>query len=145
MIGLLQRVKSASVTVDGQVIGSAGQGLLVLVCAEKGDTEEQSEKLAKKVLAYRIFEDENGKMNKSLSDIGGDILIVSQFTLAAETSKGLRPSFTPAADPETGKKLYEHFVSTVKESGLRTETGEFGAYMQVALVNDGPVTIWLKC
>ncbi|MBM6929132.1 D-aminoacyl-tRNA deacylase [Parasutterella secunda] len=145
MIGLLQRVKSASVTVDGQVIGSAGQGLLVLVCAEKGDTEEQSEKLAKKVLAYRIFEDENGKMNKSLTDIGGDILIVSQFTLAAETSKGLRPSFTPAADPETGKKLYEHFVSKVKESGLRTETGEFGAYMQVALVNDGPVTIWLKC
>ncbi len=145
MIGLLQRVKSASVTVDGEVIGSAGQGLLVLVCAEKGDTEEQSEKLAKKVLAYRIFEDENGKMNKSLTDIGGDILIVSQFTLAAETSKGLRPSFTPAADPETGKKLYEHFVSKVKESGLRTETGEFGAYMQVALVNDGPVTIWLKC
>lgn len=145
MIGLLQRVKSASVTVDGQVIGSAGQGLLVLVCAEKGDTQEQSEKLAKKVLAYRIFEDENGKMNKSLTDIGGDILIVSQFTLAAETSKGLRPSFTPAADPETGKKLYEHFVSKVKEGGLRTETGEFGAYMQVALVNDGPVTIWLKC
>lgn len=145
MIGLLQRVKSASVTVDGEVIGIAGQGLLVLVCAEKGDTEEQSEKLAKKVLAYRIFEDENGKMNKSLTDIGGDILIVSQFTLAAETSKGLRPSFTPAADPETGKKLYEHFVSKVKESGLRTETGEFGAYMQVALVNDGPVTIWLKC
>lgn len=145
MIGLLQRVKSASVTVDGQVIGSAGQGLLVLVCAEKGDTQEQSEKLAKKVLAYRIFEDENGKMNKSLTDIGGDILIVSQFTLAAETSKGLRPSFTPAADPETGKKLYEHFVYKVKESGLRTETGEFGAYMQVALVNDGPVTIWLKC
>ena len=145
MIGLLQRVKSASVTVDGEVIGSAGQGRLVLVCAEKGDTEEQSEKLAKKVLAYRIFEDENGKMNKSLTDIGGDILIVSQFTLAAETSKGLRPSFTPAADPETGKKLYEHFVSKVKESGLRTETGEFGAYMQVALVNDGPVTIWLKC
>ena len=145
MIGLLQRVKIASVTVNGEVIGSAGQGLLVLVCAEKGDTEEQSEKLAKKVLAYRIFEDENGKMNKSLTDIGGDILIVSQFTLAAETSKGLRPSFTPAADPETGKKLYEHFVSKVKESGLRTETGEFGAYMQVALVNDGPVTIWLKC
>ena len=145
MIGLLQRVKSASVTVDGQVIGSAGQGLLALVCAEKGDTQEQSEKLAKKVLAYRIFEDENGKMNKSLTDIGGDILIVSQFTLAAETSKGLRPSFTPAADPETGKKLYEHFVSKIKESGLRTETGEFGAYMQVALVNDGPVTIWLKC
>ena len=145
MIGLLQRVQSASVTVDGQVVGSAGKGLLVLVCAEKGDTVEQCEKLAKKVLAYRIFEDENGKMNKSLSDIHGDILVVSQFTLAADTAKGLRPSFTPAADPETGKKLYEYFVEKVKESDLRTETGEFGAYMQVALVNDGPVTIWLKC
>ena len=145
MICLLQRVQSASVTVDGQVIGSAGRGLLVLVCAEKGDTVEQCEKLAKKVLAYRIFEDENGKMNKSLSDIHGDILVVSQFTLAADTAKGLRPSFTPAADPETGKKLYEYFVEKVRESGLRTETGEFGAYMQVALVNDGPVTIWLKC
>ena len=145
MIGLSQRVQSASVTVDGQVIGSAGKGLLVLVCAEKGDTVEQCEKLAKKVLAYRIFEDENGKMNKSLSDIHGDILVVSQFTLAADTAKGLRPSFTPAADPETGKKLYEYFVEKVRESGLRTETGEFGAYMQVALVNDGPVTIWLKC
>ena len=145
MIGLLQRVQSASVTVDGQVIGSAGKGLLVLVCAEKGDTVEQCEKLAKKVLAYRIFEDENGKMNKSLTDIHGNILVVSQFTLAADTAKGLRPSFTPAADPETGKKLYEYFVEKVRESGLRTETGEFGAYMQVALVNDGPVTIWLKC
>ena len=139
------KFQSASVTVDGQVIGSAGKGLLVLVCAEKGDTVEQCEKLAKKVLAYRIFEDENGKMNKSLSDIHGDILVVSQFTLAADTAKGLRPSFTPAADPETGKKLYEYFVEKVRESGLRTETGEFGAYMQVALVNDGPVTIWLKC
>ena len=99
MIGLLQRVKSASVTVNDQVIGNAGHGLLVLVCAEKGDTEEQCEKLAKKMLAYRIFEDENGKMNKSVTDIGGDILIVSQFTLAADTAKGLRPSFTPAADP----------------------------------------------
>lgn len=145
MIGLLQRVQSASVTVEGKVIGSAAKGLLVLVCAEKGDTKEQCEKLAKKVLAYRIFEDEKGKMNKSLSDIKGDILIVSQFTLAADTAKGLRPSFTPAADPETGKKLYEHFVETVRQSGLRTETGEFGAYMQVALVNDGLVTIWLKC
>lgn len=145
MIGLLQRVQNASVTVEGKVIGSAGKGLMVLVCAEKDDTKEQCEKLAKKVLAYRIFEDEKGKMNKSLSDIKGDILIVSQFTLAADTAKGLRPSFTPTADPETGKKLYEHFVETVRQSGLRTETGEFGAYMQVALVNDGPVTIWLKC
>ena len=145
MIGLLQRVKNASVTVNEQVIGAVGKGLLVLVCAEKGDSEEQCEKLAKKVLAYRIFEDENGKMNKSVSDIGGEILIVSQFTLAADTAKGLRPSFTPAADPETGKRLYEHFIEKIKESGLKTETGQFGANMRVALINDGPVTIWLKC
>lgn len=145
MIGLLQRVKNASVTVNDQVIGAVGKGLLVLVCAEKGDSEEQCEKLVKKVLAYRIFEDENGKMNKSVSDIGGEILIVSQFTLAADTAKGLRPSFTPAADPETGKRLYEHFIEKIKESGLKTETGQFGANMQVALINDGPVTIWLKC
>ena len=141
MIGLLQRVKNASVTVNDQVIGAVGKGLLVLVCAEK----EQCEKLAKKVLAYRIFEDENGKMNKSVSDIGGEILIVSQFTLAADTAKGLRPSFTPAADPETGKRLYEHFIERVRESGLKTQTGQFGANMQVSLINDGPVTIWLKC
>lgn len=145
MIGLLQRVKKASVTVNEQVIGAVGKGLLVLVCAEKGDSAEQCEKLAKKVLAYRIFEDENGKMNKSVSDIGGEILIVSQFTLAADTAKGLRPSFTPAADPETGKRLYEHFIEKVGESGLKTQTGQFGANMQVALINDGPVTIWLKC
>lgn len=145
MIGLLQRVKNASVTVNDQVIGAVGKGLLVLVCAEKGDSEEQCEKLAKKVLAYRIFEDENGKMNKSVSDIGGEILIVSQFTLAADTAKGLRPSFTPAADPETGKRLYEHFIEKLRESGLKTQTGQFGANMQVALINDGPVTIWLKC
>lgn len=145
MIGLLQRVKNVSVTVNDQVIGAVEKGLLILVCAEKGDSEEQCEKLAKKVLAYRIFEDENGKMNKSVSDIGGEILIVSQFTLAADTTKGLRPSFTPAADPETGKRLYEHFIEKIKESGLKTETGQFGANMQVALINDGPVTIWLKC
>ena len=145
MIGLLQRVKNASVTVNEQVIGVVKQGLLVLVCAEKGDSAEQCEKLAKKVLAYRIFEDENGKMNKSVSDIGGEILIVSQFTLAADTAKGLRPSFTPAADPETGKRLYEHFIERVRESGLKTQTGQFGANMQVSLINDGPVTIWLKC
>lgn len=145
MIGLLQRVKNASVTVNDQVIGAVEKGLLILVCAEKGDSEEQCEKLAKKVLAYRIFEDENGKMNKSVSDIGGEILIVSQFTLAADTAKGLRPSFKPAADPETGKRLYEHFIEKVGESGLKTQTGQFGANMQVALINDGPVTIWLKC
>ena len=145
MIGLLQRVKNASVTVNDQVIGAVEKGLLILVCAEKGDSEEQCEKLAKKVLAYRIFEDENGKMNKSVSDIGGEILIVSQFTLAADTAKGLRRSLSRAADPDTGRRLYEHFIEKIKESGLKTETGQFGANMQVALINDGPVTIWLKC
>ena len=145
MIVLLQRVRNASVTVDQKVIGEIGHGLLALVCAEKGDTEENCEKLAKKVIAYRIFEDDAGKMNKSLSDIQGEILVVSQFTLAADTAKGLRPSFTPAADPQTGKKLYEDFVEKVRASGLNVQTGSFGAYMQVSLVNDGPVTIWLKC
>lgn len=144
MIGLLQRVSEARVTVDGKVIGEVGKGLLVLVCAQREDTEENAEKLAKKILAYRIFEDENGKMNKSISDVGGELLVVSQFTLAADTSRGLRPSFTPAAAPDVGERLYEHFVSAVRQSPLKVETGEFGAHMQVGFVNDGPVTIWLE-
>lgn len=144
MIGLLQRVSEARVTVDGKVIGEVGKGLLVLVCAQREDTEENAEKLAKKILEYRIFEDENGKMNKSISDVGGELLVVSQFTLAADTSRGLRPSFTPAAAPDVGERLYEHFVSAVRQSSLKVETGEFGAHMQVGLVNDGPVTIWLE-
>ena len=142
---VIQRVMHSKVTINGEVRGQIGKGFMVLIGVGEEDTVEIADKMIHKMVNMRIFEDENGKMNKSLTDIGGDILIVSQFTLAAETSKGLRPSFTTAADPETGKKLYEHFVSKVKESGLRTETGEFGAYMQVALVNDGPVTIWLKC
>ena len=144
MIGLLQRVSEARVTVDGKVIGEVSKGLLVLVCAQREDTEENAEKLAKKILAYRIFEDENGKMNKSISDVGGELLVVSQFTLAADTSRGLRPSFTPAAAPDVGERLYEHFVSAVRQSPLKVETGEFGAHMQVGLGNDGPVTIWLE-
>lgn len=144
MIGLLQRVSEARVTVDGKVVGEVSKGLLVLVCAQREDTEENAEKLAKKILAYRIFEDENGKMNKSISDVGGELLVVSQFTLAADTSRGLRPSFTPAAAPDVGERLYEHFVSAVRQSPLKVETGEFGAHMQVGLVNDGPVTIWLE-
>lgn len=144
MIGLLQRVSEARVTVEGKVIGEVSKGLLVLVCAQREDTEENAEKLAKKILAYRIFEDENGKMNKSISDVGGELLVVSQFTLAADTSRGLRPSFTPAAAPDVGERLYEHFVSAVRQSPLKVETGEFGAHMQVGLVNDGPVTIWLE-
>lgn len=144
MIALLQRVLQASVTVDGQVIGEIGPGLLALVCAERGDTDATCEKLAKKMLAYRIFSDENGKMNKSVTDVGGSLLVVSQFTLAADTAKGLRPSFTPAAAPDEGRRLYELFVQHVKASGLNTQTGEFGADMKVALINDGPVTFWLK-
>lgn len=144
MIALLQRVTEASVRVDGEVIGRAGRGLMILFCAEKGDTDEQCDKLAAKTLGYRIFEDENGKLNHSVSAIGGDILAVSQFTLAADTSKGLRPSFTPAAAPQEGERLYNRFVDKLKESGLSVQTGRFGAYMQVSLVNDGPVTIWLK-
>ena len=144
MIGLLQRVSEARATVNGKVIGEVDKGLLVLVCAQREDTEENAEKLAKKILAYRIFEDENGKMNKSISDVGGELLVVSQFTLAADTSRGLRPSFTPAAAPDVGERLYEHFVSAVRQSPLKVETGEFGAHMQVGLVNDGPVTIWLE-
>ena len=144
MIALLQRVLQASVTVDGQVIGEIGPGLLALVCAERGDTDAACEKLAKKMLAYRIFSDENGKMNNSVTDVGGSLLVVSQFTLAADTAKGLRPSFTPAAAPDEGRRLYELFVQHVKASGLNTQTGEFGADMKVALINDGPVTFWLK-
>lgn len=143
MIGLLQRVKNASVTVNDQVIGAVGKGLLILVCAEKGDSEEQCEKLAKKVLNYRIFEDENGKMNKSLIDINGEILAVSQFTLCADCKKGTRPSFDRAMQPDIAKDYYEKFVEILKKSGLNVKTGVFGADMKVGLINDGPVTIIL--
>lgn len=144
MIGLLQRVSQANVTVDGEVIGAIDKGLLVLVCAQKEDQDANVEKLVKKILNYRIFEDENGKMNKSVTDVNGELLIVSQFTLAADTSRGLRPSFTPAASPELGLRLYERFVELATQSGLKVQTGRFGAHMKVSLVNDGPVTIWLE-
>ena len=144
MIGLLQRVSQADVTVEGNTIGVIGKGLLVLVCAQKEDSEDNVEKLVKKVLNYRFFEDENGKMNKSITEVGGELLVVSQFTLAADTSRGLRPSFTPAAAPEVGRHLYERFVELASQSGLKVQTGEFGAHMKVGLINDGPVTIWLE-
>ena len=144
MIALLQHVAGAAVSVDGEEVGKAGRGLLVLVCAVKGDTPEKARALASRVLRYRIFEDDAGKMNRSVTDVGGDILVVSQFTLAADTSSGNRPSFSPAADPETGRALYELFASECAKGGLKVATGRFGAHMAVQLVNDGPVTIWLE-
>lgn len=143
MIALLQRVTRASVTVDGGVVGQIGQGLMVLVCAVRGDTAEKAGALAGRVMRYRIFADEAGKMNRSVTDVSGGLLVVSQFTLAADTSRGNRPSFTPAAPPEAGRELYEVFVETCRASGLVVQTGIFGAHMQVELVNDGPVTFTL--
>ena len=142
MRALVQRVSSASVTVDGEVVGEIGAGLLVLVCAMQGDSDAESEWLAQKIVKLRIFSDENGRMNRSLADIGGSALVVSQFTLAAET-KGNRPGFSTAAAAEEGKRLYEHFSGVVAAQGVPIANGIFGADMKVALVNDGPVTIWL--
>lgn len=145
MIGLIQRVRSAQVDVDQQTIGKIDQGILLLLGVQREDTNQLADKLLHKVINYRIFEDDGGKMNQSLLDIQGELLIVSQFTLPADTRKGLRPSFTPAAPPEMGLALYEYFV---EQAGLAIEssvqTGEFGADMQVSLVNDGPVTFWLE-
>ena len=142
MRALVQRVSSASVTVDGAVAGEIGPGLLVLVCAMQGDTEKQSQWLARKVVNLRIFRDGNERMNRSLLDTGGAALVVSQFTLAAET-KGNRPGFSTAAAPDDGKRLYEHFSAEIASHGVTVANGVFGADMKVALVNDGPVTIWL--
>ena len=141
MQALLQRVSQASVTVDGQLKGEIEQGLLVLLCAEQGDTDETGKKLLEKILKLRLFADTDDKMNLSVLDINGALLIVSQFTLAAETSKGNRPSFTKAADPGLARALYNAFVQHAQASGLAVATGEFGANMQVSLINDGPVTI----
>ena len=142
MRALIQRVSEARVTIDGRVAGEIGPGLLVLVCAMQNDAEGQSLWLARKIVNLRIFRDMAGKMNKSLLDVGGSVLVVSQFTLAAET-KGNRPGFSTAAPPDLGRKLYEHFSEQLRGHGLTVANGEFGADMQVSLVNDGPVTIWL--
>lgn len=144
MIIVLQRVTESHVEVDGKTIGAIGKGLMVLVCAERGDTDEKAVQLAQKLLRYRVFEDDAGKMNKSVTDIAGDLLLISQFTLAADTNHGNRPSFTPAAPPDEGLRLFNLFVEEVRKSYLRVETGEFGAYMRVSLVNDGPVTFTLR-
>ena len=143
MRALIQRVSEASVTVDGEVIGEIGPGLLILVCAMQGDTDAQADKLATKIAKLRIFKDEADKMNLSLLDTGGGALVVSQFTLAADTSRGNRPGFSTAAPPEEGERLYEYFARAVAEQGIPVATGRFGADMAVSLVNDGPVTIWM--
>jgi D-aminoacyl-tRNA deacylase len=141
MLAVVQRVREASVVVDGRTTGAIAQGLLVLVCAERGDSEAQAGKLLAKLLKLRIFSDEAGKMNRSVQDVGGGLLLVSQFTLAADTSGGNRPSFTNAAPPEDGRRLYEYFVAQARVAHPDVQTGEFAADMQVHLVNDGPVTI----
>ena len=144
MIAVLQRVSQASVRVDGEVIGQIGAGLMVLLCAEKGDTEAVADKMLAKMLKLRIFSDEAGKMNRSVQDVGGGLLVVSQFTLAADVAGGNRPSFTQAAAPEDGRRLYEHFVAQARAAHPLVQTGRFAADMKVALVNDGPITIPMR-
>lgn len=144
MIGLLQRVSNSKVSVNGQIIGEIQQGIMVLVGVEKGDTQENADKLLQKLLKYRVFSDDQGKMNLSLMDINGGLLLVPQFTLAADTNSGLRPSFSSAAPPEKGKELFEYLISQAKVLYPNVETGQFGADMQIALVNDGPVTFNIK-
>jgi D-tyrosyl-tRNA(Tyr) deacylase len=144
MIGLLQRVAQADVEVDGASVGKIGPGLLVLVCAERGDSEAEADRLLERVLGYRVFADAEGKMNLSLREVQGGLLLVPQFTLAADTHKGMRPSFTPAAPPAEGERLFDYFVARARALYAAVETGRFGAHMQVSLINDGPVTIWLR-
>ncbi len=143
MKALLQRVSEASVEVEGSVVGAIGGGLLVLLGVETGDGPAAADRLARKVAALRIFEDAAGKMNRSVGDVGGGLLVVSQFTLLADVRKGNRPSFTAAAAPELAERLYEHFCARLQAAGLPVATGRFGARMAVRLINDGPVTIWL--
>lgn len=144
MISVLQRVREARVDVEGVTIGQIGPGLLVLVCAERGDSEAEADRLLAKLLKLRIFSDAAGKMNRSVQDEAGGLLLVSQFTLAADTGGGNRPSFTQAAAPDEGRRLYEYFVDRARASHPLVETGRFAADMQVHLVNDGPVTIPLR-
>ena len=143
MRALIQRVSEAQVAVDGAVIGRIDEGLLILICAMQGDTDIIGAKLAQKISKLRIFRDDEGRMNRSLLDTGGAALIVSQFTLGADTSRGNRPGFSQSANPDEGRKLYDTFITDFKALGIATETGQFGADMKVMLTNDGPVTIWM--
>ncbi|MRX09730.1 D-tyrosyl-tRNA(Tyr) deacylase [Pseudoduganella sp. FT25W] len=144
MIALLQRVSSASVVVEGATIGAIDAGLMVLVCAERNDTEKDADTLLAKLLGYRVFADDAGKMNRSVTDTQGGLLLVPQFTLAADTKSGTRPSFTPAAAPADGLRLFSYFVEQARLKHVKVETGQFGADMKVSLTNDGPVTFWLQ-
>ena len=143
MRGLIQRVQHANVVVDGEVVGEIGPGLLLLLGVEKDDDQAKANKLLEKVLKYRVFSDTDGKMNLGLKDAGGELLVVSQFTLVADTRKGLRPGFSQGASPEHGEKMYDYFVSRAKELHPEVATGKFGADMKVSLLNDGPVTFML--
>ena len=144
MIALIQRVTGASVAVGGETVGEIGAGLAVLLGVERGDGESEAARLAERVLGYRVFADAAGKMNLSLKDVQGGLLVVPQFTLVADTNSGMRPSFSSGASPEEGERLYGVFVQKLKQQHSRVETGRFGAHMKVSLVNDGPVTFWLQ-
>ena len=144
MIALIQRVTRAQVDVAGETVGRIGAGLLALVAVQPGDGEPQAQRMVERLLGYRVFADEAGKMNKSLSDTNGGLLLVSQFTLAADTAKGMRPSFTSAASPEQGRLWFERVVELARNRHSPVEIGRFGAHMEVSLVNDGPVTFWLE-
>jgi D-tyrosyl-tRNA(Tyr) deacylase len=145
MIGLIQRVSEASVSIDGEIVGEIGAGILALAAVEPGDTEATARKLMERIAAYRIFPDAEDRMNLSLAEVGGGLLLVSQFTLAADTRKGLRPSFTSAASPELGRQLFDRAIAIAQDLlPGKVATGRFGADMKVALVNDGPVTFWLR-
>ena len=144
MRAVVQRVSQASVTSDGELTGEIGLGLMVLLGVAKGDTDNDAKYLAEKTVGLRIFEDDDDKMNLALSDVGGEMLVVSQFTLAADTSRGNRPGFSSAAPPDEGNRLYEYFAGQLQTLGLSVAKGQFGADMKVSLLNDGPVTIWME-
>lgn len=144
MIALIQRVTRASVKVAGEITGEIGPGLLVLLGVEKEDNPQKADRLCQRVLGYRVFSDDNGKMNLSVQQAGGSVLVVSQFTLAADTDSGMRPSFSGGAAPEQAQALYEYFIEKCQQQNITTQTGRFAADMEVSLVNDGPVTFWLQ-
>lgn len=144
MIALIQRVQSARVDVENTTVGAIGPGLLALVAVQPGDDEPRTKRMLERLLGYRVFADEQGRMNRSLADTGGELLLVSQFTLAADTRSGMRPSFTRAATPEEGRRWFDRLVELARAAHPRVEIGRFGAHMEVHLVNDGPVTFWLE-